>query len=113
MPLHLKHQRPTLGRIAWQALQMIEGIIQGQPRHQQAHEARGRAFFKLGRFKAAAKSCRIAEDLAGAKSNYQTPLRMLQDDIALTAAMHSSFDGFDGRLLQVSALLCSHLGITG
>ena len=109
--MHLSHQSLTLRCGASQALQVIDGIVQVQPKHQQAHEARGMALFKLGRFKAAAKSCRAAEYVAGAKSNYQTPLRMLQDDIALTAAMHSSFDGFDGRYLQVAALLCSCLSI--
>jgi len=85
----------------WQALRAVEESLQVQPRNQKAYEAQGMALFKLGRFKAAAGSCRIAEGIAGAKSNLQTSLSLLQDEIALTAALHSSFDGFDGRLLQV------------
>jgi hypothetical protein len=76
--------------------------VQRQPMRREAYEAQGMALFKLGKFKAAAKSCRIAESIAGAKSNYQTSLSVLQDEIALTAALYSSFDGFDGRRLQVS-----------
>lgn len=88
--------------VVWQALQTLEEAVQRQPRRQEVHEAKGMALFKLGSFKAAAKSCRIAEGIAGAKSNYQTSLSILQDEIALTAALYSSFDGFDGRRLQVS-----------
>lgn len=83
-----------------QALQHAVLAIQASPKLQEAYLIQGRAFLKLGKFAAAMKSCRIAEDIANVKSTGLTKPAKLMDEIAITAAEAGSLEGFDGRQLE-------------